>query len=387
MHDVFISYSTKDMAPTEKIRDSLEQNGIPCWMAPRDIPGGSNYAREIPQAIRNCQVFLLILSGNAQSSNWVVKELDNAVNCGKVIIPLMLEDCPLNDEFNFLLTGAQRYSAYCRSAEVLNTLVERIRAITGTKAPCAPEAPAQPAAAAPAQPAPKPQPEKKKAGVKEATPVVQKAKPQKPKKVKEKIPFVFGKTEALAAIAIPVMAAVSALGYLWGNYAYHSGARGTLFMDESDLMALVIYILLGAAWGAFFWWEWIRFRHRELANAPIDAACPACGSDKVKVSLFRTRRITWAERLTVVVIPVFALLGILVQPFWEPILAGILDTYWVQSWMRWSMLYAGALQGLAVGLWCANCLVRKLRRRKGLRFSVCRCKSCRASFLPVMKAK
>lgn len=133
MHDVFISYSSKDMTQAETVRNVLEQNGIPCWMAPRDIPGGSNYTKEIPSAIRGCQVFVLILSQNAQNSHWVLKELDSAVNNGKVILPFMLEDCELNDEFNFLLTGAQRYSAYQKKAEALETLISRIRAITNTK--------------------------------------------------------------------------------------------------------------------------------------------------------------------------------------------------------------------------------------------------------------
>lgn len=131
MHDVFISYSSKDIERAEAIRNVLENNSISCWMAPRDIPLGSNYSREIPVAIRTCQVFLLILSTNAQESQWVLKELDSAVNCAKVIIPFMLEDFPLNDEFNFLLTGAQRYSAYQKKAEVIETLIARIRAITG----------------------------------------------------------------------------------------------------------------------------------------------------------------------------------------------------------------------------------------------------------------
>jgi hypothetical protein len=103
-------------------------------MAPRDIPGGSNYTREIPIAIRNCKVFVLILSKNAQSSQWVLKELDSAVNCGKVILPFMLEDCILNDEFNFLLTGAQRYAAYQKTAEALETLVSRVRSIVDVPA-------------------------------------------------------------------------------------------------------------------------------------------------------------------------------------------------------------------------------------------------------------
>lgn len=129
MKEVFISYSTIDSASAETVRNVLEKNGLSCWMAPRDIPGGSNYTREIPIAIRNCKVFVLILSENAQSSHWVLKELDSAVNCGKVILPFMLEDCILNDEFNFLLTGAQRYSAYQKKAEAMETLIGRIRGI------------------------------------------------------------------------------------------------------------------------------------------------------------------------------------------------------------------------------------------------------------------
>lgn len=129
MKEIFISYSSNDLQQAETVRNVLEKNGLSCWMAPRDIPGGSNYTKEIPIAIRNCKIFVLILSESAQSSHWVLKELDSAVNSGKVILPFMLEDCALNDEFNFLLTGAQRYSAYQKKAEAMETLIGRIRGI------------------------------------------------------------------------------------------------------------------------------------------------------------------------------------------------------------------------------------------------------------------
>ena len=135
MKEIFISYSSVDMAHANTVRSVLEKNGFSCWMAPRDIPGGSNYTKEIPIAIRNCKVFVLILSENAQSSHWVLKELDSAVNNGKVILPFMLEDCPLNDEFNFLLTGAQRYAAYQRKAEAMETLICRVRGIVDAPSP------------------------------------------------------------------------------------------------------------------------------------------------------------------------------------------------------------------------------------------------------------
>ena len=129
MKQVFISYSTKDQLQAEAVRNVIEQNGITCWMAPRDIPGGSNYTKEIPHAIRDCQAFVLMLSQNAQNSPWVLKELDRAVNEGKIILPFQLEDITLNDEFNFLLTGAQRYDAYQKKSEALQLLISRIKAI------------------------------------------------------------------------------------------------------------------------------------------------------------------------------------------------------------------------------------------------------------------
>ena len=131
MHSVFISYSSKEMDEAEFVRDILELNGIICWMAPRDIPAGANYAKVIPKAIRDCKVFVLILSENAQNSQFVPRELDNAVTERKTIVPFMLEDCPINEEFNFLLTGTQRIAAYQRKAEVLEGLVRQIWALTG----------------------------------------------------------------------------------------------------------------------------------------------------------------------------------------------------------------------------------------------------------------
>ena len=39
MSDVFISYKTEDEAQARWVRDTLETNGISCWMAPGSIPG------------------------------------------------------------------------------------------------------------------------------------------------------------------------------------------------------------------------------------------------------------------------------------------------------------------------------------------------------------
>lgn len=129
--DVFISYKSEEFEEADWVRSVLEHNGISCWMAPTSITGGSSYAKEIPQAIRDCKVFVLILSEKSQISKWVPRELDQAINENKTVMPFMLENCVLKDDFNFYLSNVQRYAAYQSKAEAMEKMVREIRAILG----------------------------------------------------------------------------------------------------------------------------------------------------------------------------------------------------------------------------------------------------------------
>lgn len=104
---VFISYSSKDRAFVDRIVHKLEEMGIYCWQAPEHIPAGSSYAKEIPKAIRECEVFLLFLSERSQGSIWVEKETDSAISERKNIIPFQIDDAPLNETFRFYLNNVQ----------------------------------------------------------------------------------------------------------------------------------------------------------------------------------------------------------------------------------------------------------------------------------------
>ena len=157
---VFISYKTEEFDDANWVRATLENNGISCWMAPMCIPGGSSYAVEIPNAIKQCTVFVLILSEKSQLSKWVPRELDQAINEGKTIMPFMLEDCALKDDFNFYLTNVQRYKAYESKVATMQKMIIEIKAILEKTTPAPAPAPAKPAptqpAPAPVQPAPAP---------------------------------------------------------------------------------------------------------------------------------------------------------------------------------------------------------------------------------------
>lgn len=120
---VFISYSSKDEKMVEQIVSILEEAGFSYWKAPEMIPAGSNYAREIPRAIEGCEIFLLLLSESSQTSIWVEKEVDCAINYRKTIVPINLTGTVLSDMFRFYLNNVQIIS-FCGNREIA---AERLR--------------------------------------------------------------------------------------------------------------------------------------------------------------------------------------------------------------------------------------------------------------------
>ncbi|MCM1364028.1 MAG: leucine-rich repeat protein [Ruminococcus sp.] len=99
----FISYSSKNQASADAIRHLFIKNKIDTWMAPYDIPVGSEYAAVINRALKDCACFVLLLTNDAQKSRWVKKEVERAINYDKSIITIKFEDVVLNDAFDFYL--------------------------------------------------------------------------------------------------------------------------------------------------------------------------------------------------------------------------------------------------------------------------------------------
>lgn len=124
---VFISYKAEELSQAKWVKKRLEASGFCCWMAPESIPGGSNYAMEIPKAILGCDAFVVILSERAQNSRWVPKELDQAINAGKTVMPFIIENCPLRTDFRFYLANVQQYEAWKDRENAIAKLIRDIR--------------------------------------------------------------------------------------------------------------------------------------------------------------------------------------------------------------------------------------------------------------------
>jgi hypothetical protein len=90
--DVFISYSTLDKPAADAACATLEAVGIRCWIAPRDILPGTDYAESIIDAIESAKILVLIFSGHANASRQIKLEVERAVSKGTAIIPVRIED-------------------------------------------------------------------------------------------------------------------------------------------------------------------------------------------------------------------------------------------------------------------------------------------------------
>jgi len=77
-YSCFISYSTNDQVFADRLCADLQNRGVRCWFAPRDVQGGKKLHEQIDRAIGIYDRLLLILSEHSMSSEWVMTEISHA---------------------------------------------------------------------------------------------------------------------------------------------------------------------------------------------------------------------------------------------------------------------------------------------------------------------
>jgi hypothetical protein len=91
-YDVFISHASQDRTVATAVCATLESQRIRCWMAPRDILPGTDYAEAIINGIGECQLLIVVFSSGANESPQVRREVESAVSKGKIILPFRIEE-------------------------------------------------------------------------------------------------------------------------------------------------------------------------------------------------------------------------------------------------------------------------------------------------------
>jgi TolB-like protein len=104
---VFISYASQDAETANAVCKYLESHGVSCWMAPRNVKPGSQYADAIVRAINDSKAVVLILSGSAIASSHVGREVERAASKRKPIVPFRLDTATLNAELEYFLSNSQ----------------------------------------------------------------------------------------------------------------------------------------------------------------------------------------------------------------------------------------------------------------------------------------
>jgi hypothetical protein len=126
-HDVFISHSSKDKPVGDAACAVLEQAGVRCWIAPRDILPGADWSESIIAAIDGCRVLVLLLSGNANASPQVKREVERAVNRGVTIIPMRIEEVMPSRALEYFISMPHWLDAWTPPLEAhLDTLARTV---------------------------------------------------------------------------------------------------------------------------------------------------------------------------------------------------------------------------------------------------------------------
>lgn len=101
-HDIFISYSRKDLQQVVAIRDELKETlGADSWIDIKGIESGEQFVNVIIEAIDRAKVVLFMFSTSSLQSEYTKKEIMYARNVGKKIVPVIIDDSPLSGWFLF----------------------------------------------------------------------------------------------------------------------------------------------------------------------------------------------------------------------------------------------------------------------------------------------
>lgn len=108
MSRIFISHSSKDKTIAGKIGDILEENGQQCWIAPRNIGYGKEWAGRIAIALKNdTKLFFILLSENSNKSPHVLREVNLADTYGVAMLGAYLQEFSLGDSMEYYLSIIQ----------------------------------------------------------------------------------------------------------------------------------------------------------------------------------------------------------------------------------------------------------------------------------------
>lgn len=130
----FMSYSRDDASLQKRIITELRQRGINVWVdTERLIPGSPAWEREIERAIRSASGIIVLLSPDANNSEWVRREISFAEQNQKRIFPVLIRGDE-DDSIPLRLSNHQRVDLRRNFVDGLDELERALRDHIGATA-------------------------------------------------------------------------------------------------------------------------------------------------------------------------------------------------------------------------------------------------------------
>jgi TolB-like protein/Tfp pilus assembly protein PilF len=125
---VFISYASRDKAVADAVCLALEQAGVACWIAPRNVVPGESYAGAIVHAIDGTKLNVLILSEHGAASQHVLREVERASSRRHPVVAFRIDAAPMPVDLEYFLNTSQWLDASSMGVErALPRLVDAVQ--------------------------------------------------------------------------------------------------------------------------------------------------------------------------------------------------------------------------------------------------------------------
>ena len=137
-YDIFISYRREGGEHVAKIiRDRLHDLGYRVFFDVESLRSG-NFNEKLYSVIEECKDFVLVLSPNAlerckDEEDWVRKEVEHALSCGKNVVPILLRGFVFSGELPEKMKVLPQMNGIEATTEFFDAFVEKLQTFLVTK--------------------------------------------------------------------------------------------------------------------------------------------------------------------------------------------------------------------------------------------------------------
>ncbi len=125
--DVFLSHADEDRKVARKVANSIMKYDIKVFVAHDDIDAGDDWELTLTEKIKDCDVFLVLLSDNFHKAHYTDHEVGIAYGLGKPIIPLRLDN---TEPYGFMKKYQARKISFDIEEKEITNLVHKMSTIT-----------------------------------------------------------------------------------------------------------------------------------------------------------------------------------------------------------------------------------------------------------------